>query len=165
MGADDGQRELQAGLWKQPPVAKVYEAFGAVAGGRVALTGAGHALVTSSNGERTYDVWWDDGDGVFSSDNASKFQGYTGYPIIAVLLALGRLHADPAVMAPLAGVDWHALNQRFKRRYDDAVAHVLAEARAAGADSDAIVAAAEDVAAQLAGIRLRRLSGRRAAGA
>jgi hypothetical protein len=166
MEIEAGQERPQGRLWKQPPIAKVYEAFGAVSGGRVQVTGPGRAVVTSSSGERTYDVWWDDDlRAVFSTDNASKFQGYAGYPIIAVLLVLGRLHADVSVMAPLAGVDWHALNARFKRRYDEAVAHALAEARSAGADPGAIVAAAEDVAVQLAGLRLTRLSGRRPAGA
>ena len=150
--------------WRQPPLAKVYEAFGAVGGGRVHVTEPGRAVVTSSDGARTYDVWWDDAGAVFSNDNASKFQGYAGYPIIAVLLVLGRLRADPSVMTPLAGVDWHALNERLKRRYDEAVACALEEARAAGADAGAVVAAAEDVAAQLAGLGLRRLGGRRPSG-
>ncbi len=155
----------QPGQWKQPPLAKIYEAFSAVAAGRVAVTAPGRAAVTSSNGARTYDVWWD-GDAVFANDNASKWQGYAGYPIVAVLLELGRLRADPALMAPLAGVDWHALNERFKRRYDEAVELVLAEAARNGADADAIAAAARDVAAQLAALRPTRLARRpKAAGA
>lgn len=145
--------------WKQPPIVKVYEAFSAVAAGRVAVTGHGKAVVTSSNGARTYDVWWDeDMSAVFSTDNASKFQGYAGYPVIAVLLELGRLHADRSLMAALAGVDWHALNARYKRRYDEAVDHVLTEAAARGADRTAITRAAEEVAAQLAGLGLTRLT-------
>jgi hypothetical protein len=145
--------------WKQPPVAKVYEAFSAVAAGRVQLTGPGRAIVRSSNDQRAYDVWWEDGGlTVFSTDNASKFQGYAGYPIIAVLLVLGVVHADTAVMTPLAHIDWHELNARFKRRYDEAVDHALSEAAAAGADAGAITAAAESVAAQLGRLELVRLT-------
>jgi hypothetical protein len=148
-----------ARLWEQPPIAKVYEAFSAVAAGRVQLIGPGRATVRSSNDQRTYDVWWKDGGrAVFSTDNASRFQGYAGYPIIAVLLVLGLLHADPALMAPLAGVDWHELNARFKRRYDEAVDHALSEAAAAGADAPAIRAAAESVAARLSRLELVRLT-------
>jgi hypothetical protein len=146
-------------LWKQPPVAKVYEAFGAVAAGRVQLTGPGRAVVTSSNGQRTYDVWWENGGlAVFSTDNASKFQGYAGYPIVAVLLVLGVVRADTALMTPLANIDWHELNARFKRRYDEAVDHALSEVAAAGADAGAITAAAESVAAQLSRLDLVRLT-------
>ncbi len=161
MADDTPPHQEPSRLWKQPPIAKVYEAFSAVAAGRVDVTGPGKAVVTSSDGGRTYDVWWDDEvRAVFSTDNASKFQGYTGYPVIAVLLVLGRLHAEPALMAPLARVDWHELNARYKRQYDAAVGHALAEAEAAGADRKAISAAAEDVAAQLAGLALERLTGR-----
>jgi hypothetical protein len=146
--------------WKQPPLVKVYEAFTAVAAGRVGVVAPGQALVTSSNGSRAYDVrWGEDGASITSNDNGSRWQGYTGYPIIAVLLTQGRLHADPALMAPLAGVDWHALNERFKRKYDEVVRHVLDEAGTHGADPGAIAAAAESVATQLAELRLVRLGG------
>ena len=144
-------------VWKQPPIAKMYEAFTAVAGGHVRLTGPGTALVTSSDDARVSEVdWSEDGAAIGSNDNASYWQGYAGYPIIAVLLTLGTLHADEAVIAPLAGVDWHELNARFKRDYETAVAHVLEEAAIRGADAAAIVAAAEDVAGQLAQLQLQR---------
>jgi hypothetical protein len=154
-GQDDDGATTGVRLWKQPPIVKVYEAFTAVTAGRVSVTGPGRAKVTSSNGARTYDVWWSEQDAtVYSNDNGSKWQGYAGYPIIAVLLVQGRLTADPTLMAPLASVDWHALNERYKRRYDEAVAHVLDGAGAAGADPEAIAAEAERVAAQLAGLKL-----------
>ena len=74
-------------LWKQPPRAKVFEAFTAVADGRVRFTGPGSATVTSSRGDKTYDVTWtDDGRTVAANDNASYWQGYAGYPILAVLV-------------------------------------------------------------------------------
>ena len=158
------QTARDATPWKQPPLVKVYEAFSAVAAGRVEIVEPGRARVTSSNGSRVYDVWWDDeARAFFSSDNGSKWQGYAGYPIVAVLLVLGRLRAEAALLAPLAGVDWHELNERFKRRYDEAVSQVLEEVQAAGADAAPISAAAGDVAAQLAGLRLVRLTGRRRA--
>ena len=77
--------------WKLPPRAKVFEAFTAVADGRVRLTGPGSATVTSSGGDKTYDVEWsDDGRMVTANDNASYWQGYLGYPILAVLLVPRR---------------------------------------------------------------------------
>lgn len=159
--AGEGQAASAAKPWKQPPLVKVYEAFSAVAAGRVELTSPDRATVASSNGAKTYDVRWSgDASAIVSDDNGSRWQGYAGYPIIAVLLVLGRLHADPALMAPLAGVDWHELNERFKRKYDEAVAHVLEEAGAAGADAEAIAAEARRVAAQFGDLRLVRYSGR-----
>ena len=114
--------------WKLPPRAKVFEAFTAVADGRVRLTGPGSATVVSSGGDKTYDVEWsEDGRTVTANDNASYWQGYLGYPIVAVLLARGELRAGEDAVAALAGVPWHELNKRHKRDYDAAVAHVLGE--------------------------------------
>ena len=80
-----------AGAWKLPPAAKVYEAFGAVADGRVHLGAPGQAEVVSSGGDRRYTVeWTDDLATIAANDNASYWQGYLGYPAVAVLLAVGR---------------------------------------------------------------------------
>ncbi len=159
--ATAGHRPNQPRPWKQPPLVKVYEAFSAVAAGRVEMSEPGRAHVTSSDGARIYHVRWSpDGSAFVADDNGSRWQGYAGYPIVAVLLVLGRLRADLTLIAPLAGVDWHALNERFKRRYDEAVAHVLAGAEKTGADPAAIVAEAESVAVQLSDLRLARLGGR-----
>jgi hypothetical protein len=71
--------------WKSPPKAKVYEALSAVADGRVTLMGGEKAEVVSSDGTKTYHVEWSpDSNQITSNDNASYWQGYMGYPIIAV---------------------------------------------------------------------------------
>jgi hypothetical protein len=141
--------------WKLPPRAKVFEAFTAVADGRVRIVGPGSATVTSSAGDKTYDVEWsDDGRTVSANDNASYWQGYLGYPIIAVLLARGELHAGEDAVAALAGVPWHELNQRYKRDYDAAVAHVLGEL--SGGDAAAVEAEVDRVRADLAALDLQR---------
>jgi hypothetical protein len=143
--------------WKLPPRAKIFEAFTAVADGRVRLTGPGSATVTSSNSDKTYDVGWsDDGRTVTANDNASYWQGYIGYPAVAVLLARGVLHAGDEMVAALAGVAWHDLNKRYRRDYDAAVAHVLAALPAGGATTAQIEAAADDVLHQLAALDLQR---------
>ena len=90
--------------WKLPPQAKVYEAFSALADGRVRIEGPGRASVRSSAGDKTYTVEWSgDFETVSSNDNASYWQGYLGYPIVAVLLAVGKLEADEAATRALAG--------------------------------------------------------------
>ncbi len=143
--------------WKLPPRAKVFEAFTAVADGRVRLTGPGSATVTSSGGDRTYDVEWAaDGHTIAANDNASYWQSYLGYPALAVLLERGELRAGEDVVRALAGVPWHDLNKRFKRDYDAAVAQVLAGLPPEGPEAGAIQAAVDDVMEQLTGLDLQR---------
>ncbi len=145
------------GPWKLPPRAKVFEAFSAVADGRVRLAGPGSATVTSSGGEKVYDVEWsDDARTIAANDNASYWQGYLGYPAVAVLLARGELQAGEDVVRALAGVPWHDLNARLKRDYDAAVAHVLAALPDGAPDAGTIERAVDDVLAQLAALDLQR---------
>ena len=150
--------------WKLPPAVafKVYEAFSAVADGRVHLGKPGLAEVVSSGRDRRYVVEWsDDLATIGANDNASYWQGYLGYPAVAALLACGALHADEAVVAMFAGVPWHDLNARFKRDYDAAVDSVLAKLESGGADRARIVAEVAAVLDQLAALGLRRAPRRR----
>lgn len=149
--------------WKLPPPAKVYEAFSALADGRVRVEEPGRAAVRSSGGEKTYTVeWTGDVEAVTSNDNASYWQGYLGYPIVAVLIALGKVRADEAVTRALAGIRWKELNARFKRDYDAAVVHVLEELAERGEERERIVREVDGVMRQLAELTLeRRGRGRR----
>lgn len=143
--------------WKLPPRAKVFEAFTAVADGRVRLAGPGSATVTSSGGDKTYDVEWSEDDGtIAANDNASYWQGYLGYPALAVLLKHGELRAGEDVIRALAGVPWHDVNQRFKRDYDAAVDHVLAGLPDDAPPAADIERAVDDVMEQLAALDLQR---------
>ena len=143
--------------WKPTPAAKVYEAFGAVADGRVHRLAGACAEVESSARDRSYTVEWsDDLTSVTSNDNASYWQGYLGYPALAVLLTIGALHADEAVVALFAGVPWHELNRRFKRDYDAAVDSVLAALAEDGVDRHRVVAEVDAVLAQLAALEPQR---------
>ena len=104
--------------WKSPPKAKIYEALSAVAGGRVTLMGGEKAEVVSSDGTKTYHVEWSpDLNQITSNDNASYWQGYMGYPIIAVLMVLGKLEYRTEVADFLAGctleTDESAVSQRL----------------------------------------------------
>jgi hypothetical protein len=146
--------------WKLPPRAKVFEAFTAVADGRVRITGPGSATVTSSGGDKTYDVEWSaDGRTIAANDNASYWQGYLGYPALAVLLERGELRTGEDVVRALAGLPWHDLNKRFKRDYDAAVAEVLAGLPSESPGAAEIQGAVDEVMNQLAGLDLQR-SGR-----
>jgi len=147
--------------WSQPPIAKVYEALSAVADGRVKLISETSAEVTSSAGDKKYTVRWSpDFREITSNDNATRWQGYAGYPIIAVLLQMGRIDYDPAIARALAGVPWHALNERFKRNYDAAIEHVLAQVQEGGGEPGAIRTEVATIHAALANPELARPAGK-----
>jgi hypothetical protein len=143
--------------WKLPPPAKIYEALSAVADGRVRLLDAGRAEVESSDRTRTYTVeWTPDVAAVSANDNASYWQGYLGYPIIAVLLVLGKVSYESASAEALAGIDWHALNKRFRNDYEAAVDDALASLEAAGTPRQPLVDDVRRIMGQLEGLRLER---------
>lgn len=62
-----------------------------------------------------------------STDPATYWQGYAGYPVVAVLMKLGRLPYDAEVAKEFAGVNWTELNKRMKRDYIRAVNEVESE--------------------------------------
>ena len=143
--------------WKMPPKAKVYEALSAVASNRVARVGPTSAEVRSSSGEKTYIVEWsEDFSAITSNDNASYWQGYIGYPIIAVLMALGKLAYNASEAAYLAGVHWKKINDEFKRDYAKAVDVVLAAAEEKGANRASIAASVDQIYADLQKLGLQR---------
>ena len=143
--------------WKMPPKAKVYEALSAVGDQRVRVIDETHAQVTSSGGEKTYLVQWsEDGRKIASNDNASFWQGYMGYPIIAALMVRGLLDYTEDTARFLAGVPWKQVNRRFKRDYVRAVEHVLAEIEAKGGDRTTVEREAARAYQQLAKLQLER---------
>ncbi|RJP77074.1 MAG: hypothetical protein C4524_08980 [Candidatus Zixiibacteriota bacterium] len=147
--------------WKPPPPAKIYEALTAVADGRVRRTDESRAEVVSSDGTRTYMVRWSpDRKQIASNDNASIWQGYTGYPIIAVLMALGELDYRPEIAALLAGLPWKQINRRVRNDWDRAVEETLAELRARGVDTEAIREEVKRLGEKLEGLELEKLPGR-----
>lgn len=72
-------------------------------------------------------AWNENGSTYSSNDNATYWQGYAGYPVIAVLMLQGRLPLDRAAADGFAQVDWTDLNERCKRDYAAAVRAVVDE--------------------------------------
>ncbi len=133
--------------WKMPPLVKVYEAFGALGDGRVRIQDEVRALVSSSEGNKTYEVETsENGRAIASNDNASYWQGYIGYPAIAVLIRRAMIPPPPAnVTDALAGIPWKQINRRFRNHYAKTIAEVERLAEQSGHDPDAIRAEAEAV--------------------
>lgn len=118
---------------KLPPIQKIHEAYSAIADGRVKFDGE-RAEVVSSDRKKRYTVTWE-GDLYTSNDNASYWQGYAGYPMIAVLMLQGRLPLDRQIAGYFKGINWTELNARYKAKYDRAVAEVMGRLREEGVDT------------------------------
>ena len=125
-------------------IEKIYEAYSAIADGRVTVSETS-AEVKSSNGVKTYIVTWD-GNAYTSNDSASYWQGYPGYPIIAVLMTQEKVTLDREVAALFSCINWTELNQQYKRDYSAAVERIIRER---GYDPAPIHAAAEKVQGEL----------------
>ena len=110
---------------KLPPIEKVFEAWTALAGNRVRLHES-YADVSSSDGEKAYVVKFS-GDQYSSDDNATFWQGYAGYPVIAVMMLQHKLPFDPEEASLWKDINWTKLNKRHKNDYSAAVAEVADE--------------------------------------
>ncbi len=136
--------------WKMPPLAKIYEALGALGDGRVQLEDERHASVLSSDRSKTYQVEISaDGREISSNDNASYWQGYLGYPAIAVMLKRGLCAVRAEAISALSGIAWNELNRRFRNDYSRTIDEVMRRAEERGFDPKMIAAEAEAVLAKL----------------
>ena len=150
--------------WEMPPPIKVYEAIGAIGDLRVrSIDGAQNVWeVVSSDSAKKYRVEISaDGREISSNDSASYWQGYLGYPAIAVLIARGALQASPEATRMLAGIPWKELNRRFKNDYARTAAEVARIVAERGGDFDAIRAEAASILEALAALGLERGARRR----
>lgn len=102
-------------LKKLPPLEKVYEAWSALADGRVRKTAAGYEIDSSDRG-KTYTVV-PDGNVYAATDSATYWQGYPGYPVLAVWMLEGILPYHRELAAGLQDVPWKQLNDKHKRNY------------------------------------------------
>ena len=128
------------------PIEKVYEAYSAIADERVKIEeDECSATVASSDRQKTYTVTWTEN--IYTSnDNASYWQGYAGYPVIAVLMLREKLPLDYAVMEHFSNIDWHQLNEKHKRDYAAAAQEAIAMK---GVNPDEVQAAAQKVVDEL----------------
>lgn len=110
---------------KLPPIAKIYEAFTCIADNRIEMK-ENEAIVFSSDGKKKYTVQWKNND-FASNDNATFWQGYPGYPVLAILMLQNRLSYKEEIVNLFANINWHALNEKYKRNYDAAVEEVLSK--------------------------------------
>lgn len=110
---------------KFPPIEKVFEAWTAIADQRIAIHN-GYADIKSSDGEKTYIVRFRD-DKYSSDDNATYWQGYPGYPVIAVLMLQNRLPYNTQEAELWKNINWTSLNKKYKNNYAKAVEEIATE--------------------------------------
>ena len=121
-----------------PPKEKILEAYSAIADGRVVMNDSS-ADITSSDGSRSYYVEWDN-DTFASSDPATYWQGYPGYPVLAVLLLQKKLPMDEGLVCLMKQIPWKKLNDAHKRDYAAAAEEALKDS----AEKEEILAMADE---------------------
>ena len=110
---------------KLPPIEKIYEAYSAIADDR-ALLKEDHGEVLSSDRSKSYTITFDKN--IYTSnDNSTYWQGYAGYPVIAILFLQGKLPFNEETASFFADINWNELNKRFKRDYHAAAEYILKE--------------------------------------
>jgi hypothetical protein len=112
--------------------------------------GEGRCEVVSSEGDRVYDVVVEGGF-VYSNDNGTLYRGYVGYPILACLMAEGKLPIDAELGEKLRGVPWRRLNEQYKR-YEEVLRQIYVER---GIERERAEAYIDAVLRRLAAMRLR----------
>ena len=111
---------------KEIPVSKIYEALSVLSDNRIKEKDKTCYFVTSSDHSKTYTVLVKDG--IYSSnDNATYWQHYAGYPIIAVCLSTGVLSYDKSLLPHFKNVNWKKLNTQNKNNYDLSVNQFLSQ--------------------------------------
>lgn len=106
---------------KMPPREKIHEALTAIVDERIILDNENNkAEVFSSDRSKKYLVSWNDNE-YSSNDNATYWQGYPGYPVIAILLLQNKLKLNKDILVYFKNINWKKINEEFKRDYAKAV--------------------------------------------
>jgi len=138
--------------WSMPPIEKIYEAYSAIADDRIKID-ENLAIVESSDYAKKYIVSWA-GDKYISNDNASYWQGYYGYPVIAVLMLQDRLEYDNAVCKLFSKINWKNINKQYNNKYSKAVEFILTRFEDDGIVLSKIKTDVERIYEQLSTLRL-----------
>ncbi len=121
---------------KLPPIEKIHEAYSAIADKRIEMKGE-EAEVSSSDLSKKYLVTWKN-DTYSSNDNASYWQGYLGYPIIAVLMLQNKLSLDKQIADYFKAIPWKKLNTQYKNNFSEAVKYIMEDFKTKEIDCDKI---------------------------
>ncbi len=107
--------EVVYNMIKMPPIEKIPEAYTAIEDKRINMYND-YANVKSSNNEKEYLIKWKD-NVYYSNDNSTYWQGYPGYPVIAILMLQNKLSLNRDVSKFFKNINWNKLNKENKRDY------------------------------------------------
>ncbi len=145
-------------ILSRPPRIKVLEALGCIADGRIKVINENYVKVTSSLGDKTYNVYVDLNRGVaYSDDNGTKYRNYIGYPIIALLMIKGVLPYNKRISEALKGIPWKILNEKYKK-YALVEREVLKIARSKGISSSELMSFVKKVMNKISELKLEKLN-------
>lgn len=109
---------------KEIPISKIYEAISAVSDGRIEKKEENIYQVISSDHSKAYIVIRKENLAT-SNDNATYWQHYAGYPIIAVLLYEKEIKMNPELLQDFKSVPWKTMNQKNKNDYEKSIQEFL----------------------------------------
>lgn len=132
---------------KTTPREKIHEALSAVADERVIMSD-NSAEVYSSDKNKKYVVDWNDNT-YSSNDNATFWQGYAGYPIIAILIIQGKIKYDDNINKYFKNINWKQLNKQYKNDYSKAVEYIYEELKKDNVDVNSIEKEIDSIYKQL----------------
>lgn len=148
---------------KLPPPEKFLEAWSAIGANRVHLlspldASSGEAEVKSSDNSKIYRLAWD-GKIYRSTDNATVWQAYPGYPVLALLMLKGLLPLPQDLATLFAPINWHELNKKSKADYSRAAHEAFATLKLDEAEVLRIEKLVQESCALLSGldIELKRM--------
>lgn len=119
-----------------PPIAKIYEAFSVLSDNRIKVE-ENRAIITSSNQKKEYTVTWNETE-ISSNDNATFWQNYPGYPILAVWLKTNKISYQQEVIKYFKKINWHENNKKNKRNYKKGINDVLNQLAEQNVDTETI---------------------------
>jgi hypothetical protein len=102
---------------KESPNSKIWEALSALADNRVEKISENEYHVTSSDYSKAYTVIVEK-ETYSSNDNATYWQHYAGYPILAVWMLEKKAEPNADLLPLFANIPWKALNTKYKNKYE-----------------------------------------------
>lgn len=108
---------------KLPPREKIPEAYTAIIDNRIKMFD-NYAEVLSSDRTKTYLIKWNN-NLYYSNDNSTYWQGYPGYPVIAILMLQNKLTCNKDILKYFKNINWNELNKKNKRNYKDSLEDII----------------------------------------
>lgn len=118
--------------WHPPHISKVYEALTAIADKRYDLVSNTELKLYSSSRGKYYTVTYDPKTNqIMSNDNTAYYTQSISYPMLTLLMLIGKISYDPTLLTPLKNIIWKDIMTKHKNDYDAGIneIHSLLESK------------------------------------